>query len=126
MSQRSVTARIKDMNEMFLSVKSLLTTRVFYRFPAKNVDDDNILSANLAENNEIKDVSLKKGQKCMVTGHSINSKPDTDIIISDLNARNSLSDMIISSEEETTKFNLHCQFCKKYLFDVAAPFFKKK
>ena len=111
---------------MFLSVKRLLTTRVFYRFPAKNFDDDNILSANLAENNEIKDVSLKKGQKYMVTGLSINSKPDTDIIISDLNARNSLSDMIISSEEETTKFNLHCQFCKKYLFDVAAPFFKKK
>ena len=61
----------------------------------------------------------------MVTGHSINSKPDTDIIISDLNARNSLSDMIISSEEEITKFNLHCQFYKKYLFDVATPFFKK-
>ena len=79
---------------MFLSVKRLLTIWVFYRFPAKNVDDDNIFSANLAENNEIKDVSLKKGQKYMVTELSINSKHDPDVIISDLNARNSLSEKI--------------------------------
>ena len=107
---------------MFLSVKRLLTIWVFYRFPAKNVDDDNIFSANLAENNEIKDVSLKKGQKYMVTELSINSKHDPDVIISDLNARNSLSDMTISSEEEITKFYLDCQFYKKDLFDVATPF----
>ena len=64
------------------------------------VDDDNIFSANVAENNEIEEVSLKKDQKYMVTGLSINQKTDTDVIIPDLNVRNSLSDMIRSYEEE--------------------------
>ena len=64
------------------------------------VDDDNIFSANVAENNEIEEVSLKKDQKYMVTGLSINQKTDTDVIIPDLNVRNSLSDMIKSYEEE--------------------------
>ena len=64
------------------------------------VDDDNIFSANVAENNEIEEVSLKKDKKYMVTGLSINQKTDTDVIIPDLNVRNSLSDMIRSYEEE--------------------------
>ena len=38
------------------------------------VDDDNIFSANVAENNEIEEVSLKKDQKYMVTGLSLKSK----------------------------------------------------
>ena len=57
--------------------------------------------ANLVKNNEIEEVSLKKDKKkYMVTGLSTNQKTDTDIIIPDLNARNKLSDMIRSYEEE--------------------------
>ena len=36
----------------------------------------------------------------MVTGFLMNQKADTDIIIPDMNARKSLSDMIRSYEEE--------------------------
>ena len=64
------------------------------------IDGNNIFSANRAENNEIEEVSLEKGQKCMVSGLSINQKTNTDVIIHDSNARNSLSDMIRSYKEE--------------------------
>ena len=73
-------------------------SHIFYK--ELPVDDNNIFSANLAENIEIEEVSLKKDQKYIVTGLSINQKTDTDVIIPDLNARNSLSDMIRSYEEE--------------------------
>ena len=73
-------------------------SHIFYK--ELPVDDNNIFSANLAENIENEEVSLKKDQKYIVTGLSINQKTDTDVIIPDLNARNSLSDMIRSYEEE--------------------------
>ena len=63
-------------------------SHIFYK--ELPVDDDNIFSANLAENNEIEEVSLRKSQKYMVTGLSINQKADTDVIIPDLNARKQL------------------------------------
>ena len=98
-------------------------SHIFYK--ELPVDDDNIFSANLAENNEIEEVSLKKDQKYMVTGLSINQKTDTDVIIPDLNARNSLSDMIRSYEEERKKIDSHCHFYKKDLFCITIPFYKR-
>ena len=59
-------------------------------------DDDNIFFADLAENNDVEKVLLKKEQNYMVTGLSINQKAETDVIIHDLNARHSLSNMIRS------------------------------
>ena len=89
------------------------------------VDDDNIFSANLAENNEIEEISLRKSQKYMVTGLSINQKADTDVIIPDLNARKSLSGMIRSYKKERKKINLDCHFYQKDLFDITIPFKKR-
>ena len=60
------------------------------------VDDDNNFLADLAENNKVEKVLLKKEQNYMVTGLSINQKAETDVIIHDLNARHSLSNMIRS------------------------------
>ena len=50
----------------------------------------------------------------MVTGLSIDQKTETDVIVPDLNARHSLSDMIRSYEEERNKFN--CHFYKKKIY----------
>ena len=78
--------------------------------------------ANLAENNEAEEILLKEDQNYMVTTLSINQKAEADVIIPDLNARNSLSDVIRSNEEERKKFNLGCHFYKKDLFDITVPF----
>ena len=59
------------------------------------------------------EIELEKDQKHMVSGLSINQKTDTDVIIHDSNAKNSLSDMIKSYKEERKKINLDCHFCKK-------------
>ena len=95
-------------------------SHIFYK--ELPIDDNNIFSANLAENIEFEEVSLKKDQKYIVTGLSINQKTDTDVIIPDLNARNSLSDMLRSYEEEWKKSNLNCHFYKRELFDITIPF----
>ena len=49
----------------------------------------------------------------MVTGLSINQKTNTDVIIPDLNARNSQSDMIRSYEKERKKLTWTVIFIKK-------------
>ena len=61
----------------------------------------------------------------MVTGLPINQKAEA-VIIPDLNARHSLSDMIRSYEKERKKSNIDCHFYKTYLFDRTIPFKKKK
>ena len=77
------------------------------------IDEDNIFSANLTENNEIEEFLVKKDQKYMVTGFSINLKIDTDLIIPNLIVRKSLSDTIRSYKQEREKFDLDCHFFKK-------------
>ena len=61
----------------------------------------------------------------MVIGLSLNQKTDTDVTIPNLNARDSVSDMIRSYEEETEKFNFDCHFYKKDLFDITISFIKQ-
>ena len=52
----------------------------------------------------------------MVTGLSQNRKADTDVLILDLSARNSLSDMIKSYEEKGKKISIDCFFKKKAIY----------
>ena len=95
-------------------------SHIFYKeIPA---DDDNIFFANLSENNEVEEVLLKKDQNCMATCLSINWKAETDVIITDLNARHSLSDMIRSHKEERKTINLDCYFYKKRFIWYNYPF----
>ena len=61
----------------------------------------------------MEEVLIKKDQKYMVSGLSINQKAETDVIIPDLNARQSLSNVIRFYEEERKKCNLDCCFYKK-------------
>ena len=73
-------------------------SHIFYK--ELPIDDDNIFFAKLAQNNEIEKLPLKEDQKYLVTGPFVNAKTDTDLIIPNLNARNSLIYMIRSYEEE--------------------------
>ena len=68
---------------------------------------------------------LKIYQNYMFTGLSINQKTKADVIIPDLNARYSLSNMIRSYKEERKQFNWDFHFYKKDLFDITMPFKKE-
>ena len=98
-------------------------SRIFYKeIPT---DDNNIFFANLAENNQVEEILLNKDQNYMVTCLYVNQKAEADVIIPDLNARHSLSDMIRSHKEERKKLNLDCHFYKKDLFDITISFKKR-
>ena len=63
---------------------------------------------------------IKKYQNYMVTGLSINQKAEANVIIPDLNARHSLSNITRSYEKERKKFKLDCHFYKKnYLIQLS-------
>ena len=105
--------------------KILLTSWTCHIFLQRNTHRwQQYFFANLAENNEVEEVLLKKEQKYMVTSLSINQKAEFYIIIPDLNMRHSFSNMIRSFEEERQKFNLACHFYKKDVFDITIPFKK--
>ena len=82
--------------------------------------------ANLVESIDLEEVLLKEDQNYMVTGLSVNQKAATDVIILDLNARHSWSDMIRCYEEVRKKFCLDCHFYKKVLFDIIIPLKKRR
>ena len=73
-------------------------SHIFYK--ELHVDNNNVFPATLAEDNKIEEVSIKKDKKYMITGLFIKQKTDTDVIVPNLNARNSLGDMIRPYEEE--------------------------
>lgn len=98
-------------------------SHIFYKeLPA---DDDNIFSANPTENNEIEEVVLRKDQNYMITGLSINQRIDSNVIIPDHDARNSLNDMITTYEKEKQVFYLTCKIYKEGVFKYENPFQKR-
>ena len=59
------------------------------------LDENNIFSANLAENNEVEEIKFKKSKEYAVTGLSINQEVESDLVpVADLDAQNALSDLI--------------------------------
>ena len=59
------------------------------------LDENNIFSANLAENNEVEEIKFKKSKEYAVTSLSINQEVELDLApVADLDAQNALSDLI--------------------------------
>ena len=65
---------------------------VFYK--ELPLDENNIFSANLAENNEVEEIKFKKSKEYAVTGLSINQEVESDLVpVADLDAQNALSEL---------------------------------
>ena len=127
MSQRSLISHMKKYNKFLKQKKDAINnmgmSHIFYEeLPA---DDDNIFSANPTENNEIEEVVLRKDQNYMITGLSINQKIDSNAIIPDHDARNSLNDMITTYEKEKQVFYLTCKIYKEGVFKYENLFQKR-
>ena len=59
------------------------------------IDENNIFTANLAEENEVEEVRFKKSKEYSITGISINQEVEPDLVpIVDLDNQNALSDLL--------------------------------
>ena len=66
---------------------------VFYK--ELPLDENNIFSANLAENNEVEEIKLKRSKEYAVTSLSIKQEVESDLVpVADLDAQNASSDLI--------------------------------
>ena len=59
------------------------------------IDENNIFTANLAEENEVEEVRFKKSKEYSITGISVNQEVEPDLVpIVDLDNQNALSDLL--------------------------------
>ena len=95
-------------------------SHVFYKeIP---LDEDNIFSANLTENNEVEQIKFKKSKVYAISGLSIDQ---SNVSLLNAERKKSLSDILRTYTEEKNKFNLDLKIFKENYFDINVPFQKR-
>ena len=98
--------------------------RVFYN--ELPLDEKNIFSANLAENNETKETKFKKSKNYAISGLAINQEVNSDFVpLPNVDAQNALSDFIRTCSKEKENFKLDLRTYNEESFDVTIPFKKR-
>ena len=78
--------------------------RVFYKeIP---LDEDNIFSANLTENNGVQQVKFKNSKIYSISGLSIDQDTQYNVSLPNVKERKALSNILRTYTEEKNKFNL--------------------
>ena len=95
-------------------------SHVFYKEPP--VDEDNIFSANLTENNEIEQIKLKKSKIYAISGLSIDQDLKSNVSLPNTEGRKALRDILTVYAEEKKSFNLGLKIYKEGYFDITVPF----
>ena len=98
-------------------------SHVFYK--ELPVDEDNIFSANLTENNEIEQIKLKKSKIYAISGLSIYQDLKSNVSLPNIERRKVLSDILSVYAEEQKSFNLGLKIYKEGYFDTIVPFQKR-
>ena len=86
------------------------------------MDEDNIFSANLTENNEVKQIKFEKTKMYAFSGLSIDQDTKPYVSLPNVEARKALSDILRTCGEEISKFNLDLKIYKENDFDINVPF----
>ena len=87
------------------------------------LDENNIFSANLAENNEVEEIKFKKSKEYAVTGLSINQEVESDLVpVADLDAQNALSGLIRNYVKKKEEPNLTLKIYNEEAFETTIPF----
>ena len=73
-------------------------SHVFYKELA--IDDDNIFSSNLTENNKIEEIKIKKWKIYSINRLSIDQDLNSNVSLPTIEGRNALSDVLKVYEEE--------------------------
>ena len=79
------------------------------------LDEDNILSTNLTENNEAKQISFEKSNLYAISGLSINQDTTSNVSLPSIEGKKALSDILRTYVLERKKINLD-------YFDITVPF----
>ena len=91
------------------------------------LDENNISSANLPENNEVEEIKFKKSKKYAVTGLSINQEVESDLVpVTDLDSQNALSDLIRNYVKKKEEPNLTLKIYNEEAFETIIPLKKNK
>ena len=90
------------------------------------VDEDQIFSANLTENNEVEQIKFKKSKIYAMSGLSINQDTQSNVYLPNAERKKALSDIIRKYAEEKNKFHLDLKIYKENYFDINVPFQKRK
>ena len=97
--------------------------QVFYKeIP---LDEDNIFSGNLMENNEVEQVKFKKSKIYTISGLSIDQDTQSNVSLPNVEEKKALSDILRTYAEEKNKFNLDLKIYKENYFDINVPFQKR-
>ena len=97
---------------------------VFYK--ELPLDENNISSENLAENNEVEEIKFKKSKKYAVTGLSINQEAESDLVsVADLDSQNALSDLIRNYVKKKEEPDLTLKIYNEEAFETIIPFKKR-
>ena len=89
------------------------------------LDEDNIFSANLMENNGVEKVKFKKSKIYAVIGLSIDQDTKSNVSLPNVEGKKAHSDILRTFVEEKNKFKLDLKILKENYFDINVPFQKR-
>ena len=90
------------------------------------LDESNIFSANLAENNEVEEIKFKKSNEYAVIGLSINQEVESDLVpVAHLDAQNTLRDPIRNYVKKKEELNLTLKIYNEEAFKTITSFKKR-
>ena len=90
------------------------------------LEENNIFSVNLAENNETEEIKFKKSKNYTIRGVAIKQKVNSDFVpLSNVHAQNALSDFIRTYSNEKDNFKLDLRIYNEESFDVIITFKKR-
>ena len=89
------------------------------------LDEGNIFSANLTENNEVEQVKFKKSKIHAISGLSIDQDTQSNVSLPNVEGKKALSDILRTYAEEKNKFNLDLKIYQENYFDINVPFQKR-
>ena len=85
------------------------------------VDEDNIFSTNLAENNEVEQIKFKKSKIYAISGLSVDQDIQFNVSLPNIERKKTLSDILRIYAQEKEKFDLDLKIYKENWFDIVVP-----
>ena len=94
-------------------------SQVFYKeIP---LDEDNIFSANLAENDGVEQVKFKKSKIYAISGLSIDQDTQPNVSLPNIEGKKALSDILRTYAEKKRNLTLIRKFTKKIILILMSP-----
>ena len=109
-------------NQWSVSVSDRVFIYFYREFP---LDEDNIFSANLTENNKVEQISFETSKLCPINGLSLDQGTASNVSLPNIEGKETLSDILKTYVEEKNKFNLDLKTYKEDYFDITVSYVKR-